>query len=117
MTNTITLWLLIVGLVCSIIHYFAFDLTTATGSFLIVAILAINIMVLSWVGRLIMRQRSPGLVAFLGFMKYPILIFLIYILYKKSFISPLGVVLGICEFVLTIVLVVILRKRDKTNDL
>ena len=60
MTNLITLWLLIVGLVSSIIYYFAFDLTTATGSFLIVAILAINIMALSWMGRLIIKQKSPG---------------------------------------------------------
>jgi hypothetical protein len=84
-------------------------------SFLFCAgILWINLVGLALIWKFVISFHLTGLAVLFTFIKYPLIGFSIFWASKQQWINSLGIVIGICAFLIIIVLSVLLNKIGKT---
>lgn len=103
---------LIFGGLSSGLLWFIGSVNTAISSFSILVLLLINLLLVALTWKIALFGQSKLLAGIMTLMKVPLIVLLIYALFKLNWLSPMGIVLGVCEFLLIIVSVVILNKKN-----
>lgn len=85
-----------------------------SASFIFILLLVNTVLVFfSW--KFIIKLQKPGIATFLGLIKYPIIGLSIYWASLQKWVNPIGVVIGVCAFIISIVVTVILKKHIRIN--
>lgn len=80
-------------------------------------LLIINMVGLAFIWKYVSGYNSPKMGVFIGIMKYPLMGFAIFWASKQSWVNSIGIAIGVCEFLIIIVLTVLLKNAKKNNFL
>jgi hypothetical protein len=73
-------------------------------------LLWLNLLGLAFLWKIVTAFHKPGLATFIGLIKYPIIGLSIFWAAKQPWINPLGITIGVCAFLISIVLTVLLNR-------
>lgn len=90
-------------------HSLSMAYSALFSSFLLIA----NMVGLSFIWGYLVFYQSVKKALFIGLIKYPLLIFSIFWASKKSWMNSVGITIGICEFIIIIVLTVVFKNLRK----
>ena len=111
MIKKMAITLLLVSLGVFSILYFLEQPNVAWSSLFSSGLLLVNFIGLSFMWKFIVIQRSAGGGILLALLKYPIIGIAIFLASRQPWMNALGVVIGICEFLIIIVLSVLFKTK------
>lgn len=110
MIKKTTYIVLAVAVITFIFEYLFLSPLVAWNALITVLIFLVNMLLLAFIWSKMLDEKPKTTAFLLAFVKYPALGLLIFLAAQTGKINPLGIALGICEFLLSIVLVMVFRR-------